>query len=227
MKTLVENYLIFSKTFVKKYKNELAESNVSILTDYLQNELYIRRFYKSFIEPNKPKIVLCGINPGRKGAGKTGVSFLDNKSLSKIFPEIENADYEKSGSFIYSVIEEFGVEKFYENIYVTNISCVGFQNSRTGNNMNYYQISPKIQKDLFDNFIQEMNIVQPDIIIPLSEWVSWDLKELKKNGRLNFEIGERLNHPAYSKVRKEDYISRLNTLIEKYGTESAPTLASQ
>ena len=121
MRTLVDNYINFSRTFVENHKEELANNNISILTDFLDNEFYIREFYKEFVEPNTPKIVLCGINPGRKGAGKTGVSFLDFRSLSKILPELKKDDFEKSGSFIYSVIEEFGCHNFYENIYVTNI----------------------------------------------------------------------------------------------------------
>ena len=71
MRTLVDNYINFSRTFVENHKEELANNNISILTDFLDNEFYIREFYKEFVEPNTPKIVLCGINPGRKGAGNT------------------------------------------------------------------------------------------------------------------------------------------------------------
>ena len=97
MRTLVDNYINFSRTFVENHKEELANNNISILTDFLDNEFYIREFYKKFVEPNTPKIVLCGINPGRKGAGKTGVSFLDFRSLSKILPELKKDDFPTFG----------------------------------------------------------------------------------------------------------------------------------
>ncbi len=214
MKTLVDNYLNFSREFVQQNKEKLNECDIEILSDFLDNEINIRKFYVKYVENNNPKIVLCGINPGRFGAGKTGVSFLDFQSLQKILPNISRNDHEKSGSFFYGVIEEIGVDKFYKNVYVTNLSCVGFQNLKTKKNMNYYQICSKIQYELFDNFIKEMNIIKPDIIIPLSQWVNWDLDNLKKENRLDFEIGKRLNHPAYSKVTKESYIDFLNNYIK-------------
>ena len=59
MRTLVDNYINFSRTFVENHKEELANNNISILTDFLDNEFYISEFYKEFVEHNTPKIVLC------------------------------------------------------------------------------------------------------------------------------------------------------------------------
>jgi len=39
------------------------------------------------------------------------------------------------------------------------------------------------------------------------------LQKLNDEGRLNFNIGARLNHPAYRNVKKEDYVSRIRSLI--------------
>ena len=70
--------------------------------------------------------VICGINPGRNGAGKTGVPFLDFNSLSQLLPNLKKEDSERSSQFFFEIVEHFGAKKFYETFYVTNISWLGF-----------------------------------------------------------------------------------------------------
>jgi len=158
---------------------------------------------------------LCGINPGRFGAGLTGVPFIDFKSLSILLQNNSlPQNKENSSQFIFSVIEEIGIERFFKNVYITNISAVGFydKSSKYKKNLNYYSLSSEIQMILFDNLLSELEVIRPKIIIPLAkEWVPWDLEKLKKNGLLKFEVDDFLYHPRSKYAKKEDYVLRLNS----------------
>ena len=89
--------------------------------------------------PLSIRISIFGINPGRFGAGLTGISFTDPIRLELVCG-IKNdlkKKPEPSSRFVYKVIEAYGgVEKFYNDFYVTAVSPLGF--TEDGNNLNYY-----------------------------------------------------------------------------------------
>src|SRR5665648_34445 len=122
MRNIVEDYFEFYETFKEKYSEILKIKNVGILSEFLDNKNNIIEFHKKYVQPNSPKIVMCGINPGRRGAGITGIPFIYTNSLSKILPDISNPKTEKSSKFFFSIIEEFGINGFYRNVHVTNMS---------------------------------------------------------------------------------------------------------
>ena len=232
MKSLSEKYFGFCSKFVKDYEGILSSRNIGILAEFLNNKENIQKFHDKYINDNKPKIVLCGINPGRFGAGLTGVPFIDFKSLSILLQNNSlPQNKEDSSQFIFSVIEEIGIERFFKNVYITNISAVGFydKSSKYKKNLNYYSLPSEIQMILFDNLLSELEVIRPKIIIPLAkEWVPWDLEKLKKNGLLKFEVDDFLYHPRSKKyAKKEDYVLRLNSLIYKIENEKNPPVASQ
>jgi hypothetical protein len=211
------DFFKFYENFRSKFSKELEELNIGILSDFCNNKEVIFEFYRRYVKPNKPKIVLCGINPGRFGAGETGIPFFDFNSLSKILPNINRNDIEKSAEFIYSVIEHFGVNDFFRQFYLTNISCIGFYSLKTKININYYELPLRIQLFLFDYFSREMSNINPKIIIPLGKEVEKNLKmDLKHERKINAEIGTRLPHPSSKYAKKEDYIKLLEQYINKY-----------
>lgn len=174
--------------------DSLNEENIHILPGFIENFDVVKEFYRTYYNHHKrERIVLCGINPGRLGAGKTGVPFLDYKSLSQLLPKVNNLDSEQSAQFIWQVISAIGPDKFFDKVYLTNISWFGF--SKSGVNFNYYELSPKLQKVFTKGFVNEMAIIQPRIIIPLSIEVNKTLE----NMNLGYKIGKRLNHPNYCK----------------------------
>lgn len=203
MRTIVEEYFDFYEIFKNKYFEELQSKNFGILSCFLDNKIHINEFHKKYIQPNSPKVVICGINPGRFGAGLTGIPFIDFESLSKMLPNIENKGSERSAKFFFSVIQEFGIEDFYQKFHVTNLSWYGFNQLDKGKNVNYYSIPTDIQIYLIDKFVEEMDFINPEFIIPLSENVYWELLCLKKRNKIKAEIGTRLYHPAYA-IRAKD-----------------------
>jgi hypothetical protein len=100
---------------------------------------YVRSFIDKYFADNRERILVFGINPGRFGAGITGVTFTDPVALADYcgiqnhLPRIR----ELSSVFIYQFIDGYGgVRKFYRRFFLTAVSPLGF--TRNGINLNYY-----------------------------------------------------------------------------------------
>jgi hypothetical protein len=132
--------------------NGTLPDGISIMNPFRENpEIMpvITRFYKKFYNDYNPRQLIMGINPGRFGAGVTGIPFTDSKRLSEkcglSIPGMKT--YETSSVFIYEMIEAFGgVEKFYGRFFISAVCPLGFTavNSK-GNALNYnYYDSKKL-----------------------------------------------------------------------------------
>src|SRR5690349_14620961 len=90
-------------------------------------------FYKKYYNDDQPRRLILGINPGRFGAGLTGVPFTDPKRLKEKCGIDFNGPvtHEPSSVFVYDMIDAFGgAEKFYGKFYITSICPLGFTTSR-------------------------------------------------------------------------------------------------
>ena len=102
-------------------------------------------FYNQFYNDQRQRTFILGINPGRFGAGLTGVPFTDPIRLKQLgivnsFP----AKPELSSVFVYEMIAACGgPEKFYSQYYITSLSPLGFV--KNGKNYNYYD-DPQLSK---------------------------------------------------------------------------------
>lgn len=99
----------------------------------------MKLFYEKFYTDNKKRIFLYGINPGRFGAGVTGISFTDPHFLENSCGIKNEFDKRKelSSEFIYEVVNAWGgPQEFYENFFITSICPIGFL--KDGKNANYY-----------------------------------------------------------------------------------------
>ena len=185
----------------------LSKNNIKLLSDF--SEIYANKYYERFYLTNFPKIVLCGINPGRLGAGKTGIPFMDFNSLSKIFPGINRNDSERSANFIFKIIENFGFDIFFKNFYITNFSFFGF--IKGNNNLNYFKLPQEAIDIIFDYFVYEMEIIKPKYIISLSMDVFDSINSIKNLQNINKTF--RLAHPYYC-----SFISREKKYLYEYLT---------
>lgn len=75
----------------------------------------MRQFYRKWYTSKSNRIILCGINPGKKGEGKIEILFVDYNSVSQLLEGAFNEGWEPSAQFIYSIIEKFG-GGFFEHI---------------------------------------------------------------------------------------------------------------
>lgn len=100
------------------------------------------------------RIAVWGINPGRFGAGLTGLSFTDPHALRAdlgIDSTIEGRR-EISAEFIYRVIDAYGgPTSYYRDVYMSAFSPLGFVRGTT--NLNFYDdaslqnaLTPQIQR---------------------------------------------------------------------------------
>ena len=111
-------------------------------------------FYQKFYNDNQKRTFILGINPGRFGAGVTGVPFTDPIRLKQL--GIENSFPQKpelSSVFIYNMIEACGgPAAFYKKYYITSLSPLGFV--KGGKNYNYYddpQLSQRVRPFIISN----------------------------------------------------------------------------
>lgn len=134
--------------FLMKYYQGLQPpknlpNDVVVMNPYQNSETFqiASAFYHKYYDDSNERHICFGINPGRFGAGVTGVPFTDPIRLEEVCG-ISN-DLEKkaelSSRFIYDMIESFGgPEKFYSKFYISAVSPLGYV--RDGVNLNYYDI---------------------------------------------------------------------------------------
>jgi uracil-DNA glycosylase len=170
----------------------LGDDGLCIPSDFISNEENIEAFCKKFYADNLPRVVICGINPGRYGACKTGIPFLDYCSLSKLLTGIDRQDKERSAEFFLKVIQQYGAVNFFQTFYVTNISSVGY--SSEGRNFNYNDLSASALEVVEKNFLFEMDIVQPTHVIALGKVVQQTLVKLLPK---SVDCTIRLPHPSW------------------------------
>ena len=83
-----------------------------------------RLFFQKYYNDDNRRVLILGINPGRFGAGVTGIPFTDPKRLVSILglPYKGKITHEPSSAFIYDMIAAFGgAEKFYGSFYINSL----------------------------------------------------------------------------------------------------------
>jgi hypothetical protein len=114
---------------------------ISIMNPYREATTWAvaSQFYQKFYGDDRERVFIFGINPGRHGAGVTGVPFTDPLRLAEKcgIPNEWKKQAELSSEFVYAMIAGYGgVEAFYRRFYITALSPLGFV--RDGKNLNYY-----------------------------------------------------------------------------------------
>jgi hypothetical protein len=128
----------------------LLSKGITAMNPYRNPESrkYSSLFFQKYYSDNRPRALLIGINPGRFGAGVTGVMFTDPvrlQSVCGIESELPKRP-ELSSVFIYEMIAAYGTaEEFYGNFLFAALSPLGFL--RDGKNLNYYDV-PELREGL-------------------------------------------------------------------------------
>ena len=143
-------------------------------------QVFLQKYYRD----DQQRILLLGINPGRYGAGITGINFTAPRQLKEICG-IENpfSGTELSAEFIYKMIEGYGgVEKFYGKFFIGSVSPLGFV--QNGKNLNYYD----------DKLL--LKTIEPFMIENLTKLVSFNVNReicICIGGEKNFKYLNSLN----------------------------------
>lgn len=134
----------FAKRAFRFYKGLVAPRaprGVIVMNPYTDARVRrnVRRFLDKYFDDNRTRTLVLGINPGRFGAGITGVTFTDPISLADrcgIANDLQRLP-ELSSVFVYDFIERFGgPRKFYRRFFLSAVCPLGFV--RNGVNLNYY-----------------------------------------------------------------------------------------
>lgn len=222
MKTFADKIIAFNKSL--DFKGGLPQG-IRIMNPFKENKLILpvsSAFYKKYYSDTRPRHMILGINPGRFGAGLTGIPFTDPKRLQSRC-QIEYAGesaHEPSSVFVYDVIEAFGgEEKFYSRFYINSICPLGFTSAgKKGREVNYnYYDSRELTESVFD-FILES--IRKQIKFGILTDVCFCFGK-GKNEKFLQEINQRykffgriagLDHPRfimqYKAKSKQDYIDK-------------------
>jgi hypothetical protein len=214
--------LSFSKTLPR---------GIRIMNPFRENPLILpvtKQFYDKFYNDNNERYMILGINPGRHGAGVTGIPFTDTIRLEKycgIKIDLFKS-YETSSEFIYSMTEAYGgVNKFYSKYYISAVCPLGFtKESKRGKAINYNYYDDKDLTAAVQDFIikslrtQFFFGIKSDICYCLGSGKNYKfLSRLNKTEHLFEEIIP-LDHPRfimqYRRRKLKDYIDKYLGLLK-------------
>lgn len=188
----------------------------------------IIQFYTKYFSDNNERVLILGINPGRYGAGITGIPFTDPIRLAEdcSIPNALTPRPELSSVFIYEMIAAFGgPEKFYEQFYFNSVCPLGF--TLDGKNINYYD--NRALQNALDPYIEEH--MKSLISLGLRTDVCYCLGEGKNYQYLNklnetkgfFREIVPLSHPRfimqYKLKTRNDYVDQYIKSFEEHRFE--------
>jgi hypothetical protein len=222
MKTFADKIISFNKKIV--FEGSLPK-NISIMNPFKENEEALEissKFYKKFYDDFEKRFLILGINPGRFGAGVTGVPFTDTKKLMEecCLQFSGKSTHEPSATFIYEMINAFGgTQKFYSQFYIHSICPLGFTiKNEKGKEVNYnYYDSKELMDSVYDFIIQN---IKKQISFGINTDICFCFGT-GKNERFLKKINEEFNffkkivaleHPRYivqyKSKSKQDYIDK-------------------
>lgn len=204
--------------------NETLPRGIGVLNPYQQVNTFTlsEKFYTRYYSDNNIRRIILGINPGRLGAGLTGIPFTDPVHLEQ-FCHIQN-DFPKkvelSSTFIHEMMMAYGgLEKFYSTLYFSSVSPLGF--IKEEKNLNYYDDS-RLQKKLEPFIISCLETqlefgVDRSIAYCLGEGANYKYLQQLNEKHHFFKTIIPLAHPRfimqYKRKFKNDYINQyINTL---------------
>ena len=147
----------------------------------------VTEFYNKYFSDVNERRLILGINPGRFGAGVTGIPFTDPKILesecgiNNPFPK----KHELSAIFVYELIEAYGgKEIFYKDYFISSVCPLGF--IKEGININYYD-----DKNLY-------KAVEKKIVSKM-----WDQLDIGMKRDVAFSLGKGTNYKFLKKLNED------------------------
>ncbi len=214
-----------------KFNGQLPD-NIQLLNPFEEGgeiKNIIETFYKKYYNDFDDRVLIFGINPGRLGAGATGIPFTDTKRLSQNcgIETTQFSTHEPSSVFIYDVINAYGgAELFYKNFYINSVCPLGFVIESKGKKINYNYYDSKELTLSVEDFI--LNNIKAQIGIARRNDIAFCLgtgKNFKYLTKLNqehhfFDKIIPLEHPRFIMQYKnkekdkyiEQYLAQLNLI---------------
>jgi hypothetical protein len=127
----------------------------------------VEAFYHKYYNDNNKRHIILGINPGRFGAGLTGIPFTDPKRLISEchIPYSGKMSHEPSSVFIYEMINAYGgPEAFYKDVYINSPCPLGFtsiDSKGKETNYNYYdskELTEAVRSFMIENIHKQIDL---------------------------------------------------------------------
>lgn len=222
MKTFGEQVLDF---FEDLDDGPPVPADVQILYPHQQPQARaaMEAFYGKYYGDNHDRIFLIGINPGRFGAGTTGIPFTDPIRLQEACGITNSFDKkaELSSKFIYQMITKCGgVKTFYANCYFTSVSPLGFISN--GKNLNYYD--RKEMEHAWESFMvgslrKQQAFGASPLAFSLGQGKNYQYLQKINDKYQIFEDIRPLPHPRWVMQYR---LKRLDEFLELYQSELQP-----
>ena len=222
MQTFADKIIEFNKSL--DFKGKLPEG-INVMNPFRGDDYILSvssSFYKKYYDDNRPRHLILGINPGRFGAGVTGIPFTDTKRLTREcgIEYSGKETHEPSSVFVYEVIKAYGgITGFYNDFYINSICPLGFTISDSKGkekNYNYYdstELTNAVFMFIVENIRNQINFgIETDICYCFGTGKNEKfLRSLNdKYGFFNKIIA--LEHPRYvmqyKLKHKQEYINR-------------------
>ncbi len=159
--TFADKVIAFNRSL--DFKGDLP-TGIRLMNPFKENKEALTAssaFYKKYYNDSQSRHIILGINPGRFGAGLTGIPFTDPKRLVANcgIPYDGASAHEPSSAFIYEMIEQYGGEAaFYSRFYINSVCPLGFtapvKNGREVN-FNYYD-SKALTQSVFGFMVESL-----------------------------------------------------------------------
>ncbi len=198
--------------------------DIEILNPYQNQETITacKAFYSKYYHDQKVRRIILGINPGRFGAGITGIPFTDPVRLSEdcgiTNPFVKKS--ELSSQFIYLLINYTGnPEVFYQHYYIGAVSPLGFV--KNGKNFNYYDdkaFERKLKPFIIKTLIEQIALgISTDKCYCLGQGKNYEyLKSLNSELKIFGEIIP-LPHPRwimqYRRKQLDNHLDKISKLL--------------
>ena len=229
MSTFADKAIQFNRNLT--FRGSLPDG-IRVMNPFADNPEILKiteRFYRKFYDDQSPRKFIIGINPGRFGAGTTGIPFTDTKRLQDVcrIPIDSPSTHEPSSVFIYEMIDRYGGPgSFYGDFYINSISPLGFVRlNDKGNwvNCNYYDyesLYQALEEFMISALKEQIGFgVETDVCYVLGKKNAKYLERINKKEHL-FESLVVLDHPRYivqyKSKQKDQYIREY---LEKLGEE--------
>lgn len=212
-------------------------AGVKVLNPYKKPEVLsiVRDFFRKFYNEGRDRVIILGINPGRFGAGITGITFTDPVRLEQDcgIPNSFEKRSELSSRFVYELIHAFGgTVDFFKKFFLSAVCPLGF--IKSGKNLNYYDernLEDSLSEFITNTLHRQCELgIRRDIAICLGEGRNFKyLRQLNQETELFNDILP-LPHPRWvmqyryrqKDVYIHDYLKVLRDLREPGSSNRNP-----
>lgn len=185
------------------------------------------QFYRQYFNDQDNRIFIFGINPGRFGAGITGIPFTDPVILESQCG-IKN-DWDKknelSSIFVYDFINAMGgADFFYSKFIISSVCPLGFL--KDGKNYNYYDdqvLFKKLEPFIFESIQKQLDIFcDRRVAFSLGKGKNYRVFKDMNDKKGWFDKIIPLPHPRWvMQYQRRNYDMHRDFICEKLGTQLA------